>query len=281
MTSFLSGVSPDCIRAWERRYNAITPERDNGRRVFKDSDVTRLQMLKELSSLGNPISSVARMNDEELYKLCNELGINLKQKTQSAPQDNLNPKDILDLMMVAFDSKRFDVFLHELNKASEEFTNKTFAMEIGSKVAERLLPMNFPEKKALGEVFKGVLYKKLFSRQEQGDHSAIVTYIPGTENEILSLLSGLILSENGFKIVSVTGFTDMQAITKTAQYTSSKLIFLEAPQEYKTRAKAIMEQFNTQDWKGDFILSCLHDQSSVVASLYQTGEMLKKFSHDL
>ena len=42
----LTGVAIDTLRAWERRYGAVTPARDGRGRVYTDEDVARLYLLQ-------------------------------------------------------------------------------------------------------------------------------------------------------------------------------------------------------------------------------------------
>lgn len=58
----LSGVSVELIRAWERRYGVLTPERTpSGYRVYTDRDVAILKRLKQLTDEGVSISDAAKM----------------------------------------------------------------------------------------------------------------------------------------------------------------------------------------------------------------------------
>jgi methanogenic corrinoid protein MtbC1 len=66
----LTGLSPDTIRAWERRYRAIEPGRTSGNtRQFSAEDVRRLTLLKELTDLGHAISAVASLDTPGLETL--------------------------------------------------------------------------------------------------------------------------------------------------------------------------------------------------------------------
>jgi MerR family transcriptional regulator, light-induced transcriptional regulator len=68
-----TGLTPATIRAWERRYAAVTPGRsEGGQRLYSDTDVTRLTLLKELASAGRPISMVAELSEEEARELLRE-----------------------------------------------------------------------------------------------------------------------------------------------------------------------------------------------------------------
>jgi DNA-binding transcriptional MerR regulator/methylmalonyl-CoA mutase cobalamin-binding subunit len=65
-----SGITPDTLRAWERRYEAVTPTRtDADRRLYSDADIRRLRLLRELVAQGHGISGIAALPESELAGL--------------------------------------------------------------------------------------------------------------------------------------------------------------------------------------------------------------------
>ena len=63
----LTGLDPHTIRAWERRYGAVTPRRGpRGARRYDDVAVARLQLLKAVTDCGESIGSVATLTDVAL-----------------------------------------------------------------------------------------------------------------------------------------------------------------------------------------------------------------------
>lgn len=65
-----TGLSPDVIRAWERRYNAVTPCRTaTDRRLYSDADVERLRLLRHATEIGRRIGDVAHLSLQELEGL--------------------------------------------------------------------------------------------------------------------------------------------------------------------------------------------------------------------
>ena len=64
--SLMTGVSIDTLRAWERRYHAVTPVRDARGRVYTDADVRRIKRLRDAVAAGHAIGRVASMSDEQL-----------------------------------------------------------------------------------------------------------------------------------------------------------------------------------------------------------------------
>ena len=57
-----TGVSPELLRAWERRYGLFTPDRSPGRfRLYSDSDVLRVQAMRGHLARGLSAAQAARL----------------------------------------------------------------------------------------------------------------------------------------------------------------------------------------------------------------------------
>jgi methanogenic corrinoid protein MtbC1 len=68
-----SGLSPDVIRVWERRYGAVSPYRsETNRRLYSDEDVERLQLLGQVTRAGRRIGDVATLSTEQLRETAAE-----------------------------------------------------------------------------------------------------------------------------------------------------------------------------------------------------------------
>lgn len=67
--SLMTGVSIDTLRAWERRYAAVVPERDERGRIYTDAHVRRIRLLREATAAGHAIGRVASLDDEQLQVL--------------------------------------------------------------------------------------------------------------------------------------------------------------------------------------------------------------------
>jgi DNA-binding transcriptional MerR regulator/methylmalonyl-CoA mutase cobalamin-binding subunit len=74
--SVRSLVSEHLIRMWERRYQAVSPQRNaSGRRVYNDADVEKLRLLGVLTRNGTAISQIANQETPSLLKLVNDLPV--------------------------------------------------------------------------------------------------------------------------------------------------------------------------------------------------------------
>lgn len=65
--SKLTGISPDTLRIWERRYASVTPQRSpGGGRLYTTEDIARLKLIRRLVDKGDTIGVVAGLSHEEL-----------------------------------------------------------------------------------------------------------------------------------------------------------------------------------------------------------------------
>lgn len=62
-----TNIHPETLRIWERRYNLVVPGRnDTGRRLYSESDVLKLSLVKQLSELGHPVGGLAELSIDSL-----------------------------------------------------------------------------------------------------------------------------------------------------------------------------------------------------------------------
>jgi MerR family transcriptional regulator, light-induced transcriptional regulator len=73
VTSFRTGLTPHILRAWERRYGAVSPVRSaGGQRLYSDQDVQRLKLLRRLTERGHSIGRLAGASLADLQKTARE-----------------------------------------------------------------------------------------------------------------------------------------------------------------------------------------------------------------
>jgi methylmalonyl-CoA mutase cobalamin-binding domain/chain len=65
-----SGLSTHLIRMWQKRYDAVSPQRtDSNRRLYSEREIERLKLLRAVVDSGHRIGDVARLSDDELRGL--------------------------------------------------------------------------------------------------------------------------------------------------------------------------------------------------------------------
>lgn len=140
--SEVTGINSHTIRAWEKRYSAVVPFRnDNGRRLYSKEQVDRLKKLHDLVTLGSNISDIAYSNDEKL----NELHETYVKKNTS-PSDNKaksknSPIDLntmLQNLLLALSFYKLDVISYELQKARDSLDLRGFALNVLSPLMQEV-----------------------------------------------------------------------------------------------------------------------------------------------
>ena len=68
-----TGLTPHVIRAWEKRYGAVSPKRtETQRRLYSQEDLDRLSLLRRGTLAGRSIGQIAKLPTEELRRLVEE-----------------------------------------------------------------------------------------------------------------------------------------------------------------------------------------------------------------
>ena len=117
-----TGLSTDRIRAWEKRYHAVTPARDNnGHRLYSRDDIKRLNLLKQATSVGRRISEVVKLSTPDLIKMIDQDSIAI---AKAATAEHTRPStdavmEYFDLCIdaiVSLDAKQLFSSIHEAAK---------------------------------------------------------------------------------------------------------------------------------------------------------------------
>src|SRR4051812_32899027 len=112
--SRMTGLSVDTLRAWERRYEAVNPVRNDRGRVYSEADVARLKRLDELVKQGHAIGTIAGSSDADLDQLLRGAGVHAV-RPEPSPIANLealtSALDRYDLDAVEATLNRYAVLL--------------------------------------------------------------------------------------------------------------------------------------------------------------------------
>lgn len=250
--SQLCGLSSHCIRAWEKRYGAIKPERtDNGRRVYSEGELNRLMMLGKLSSLGNSISLIANLPDDELARLLEKMtqGRVIVQ-TMIAAKNKQDPSVYLQNMFMALHAYKLDVLAHELNKASMDLSCKDFALEVVAalfrKVGEYVHDgrMSIAQEHTLSALTKFFIGNRI-GQHYQADKTTrfkITIATPlGEFHSIGLMLASLLMVEHGINFIYLGENLPEESIADCAKATDSDAVLLAISPAFSGRTHGINE----------------------------------------
>lgn len=84
----LTGINPGTLRIWERRYKIANPTRSGpgDKRLYSQSDVDRLALVKALVDGGHPVSSLAHLTIEDLRSRLKASAIDRVASTPASAQ---------------------------------------------------------------------------------------------------------------------------------------------------------------------------------------------------
>jgi methanogenic corrinoid protein MtbC1 len=80
----ITGLGLDTLRAWERRYRAVIPERTERGREYGPDQIERLLRLSQLTRNGHSIGRIASLSDSELITLLAGEPVRLETKVRPA-----------------------------------------------------------------------------------------------------------------------------------------------------------------------------------------------------
>jgi DNA-binding transcriptional MerR regulator/methylmalonyl-CoA mutase cobalamin-binding subunit len=122
-----TGLSTHVIRAWERRYNAVSPKRtDTTRRLYSEADIDRLKLLQSLSVSGLSIGQIANRSTAELKRLVVDLSEPDESPRTRLDIDSIDSDHIVSIMrecqssIEAMDAKALDAALTSSRVAFSE-----------------------------------------------------------------------------------------------------------------------------------------------------------------
>jgi DNA-binding transcriptional MerR regulator len=110
----LTGIPIETLRAWERRYRAVTPDRTARGRLYSDVQVRRLQLLRTAVDGGHAIGQVAALSDAQLQGLAQTSPARGEDRASQLGAQSVNPN--LQPLVNAIDTFDSDTIDQELSK---------------------------------------------------------------------------------------------------------------------------------------------------------------------
>ncbi len=111
-----TGLTTHVIRAWEKRYGALAPQRTgSNRRLYTETDIERLILLRRATAGGHNISQIARLSVAELQDLVVADESSPAARTHRGAQETQKSLEFYILECLAavrdFDGERLDLLL--------------------------------------------------------------------------------------------------------------------------------------------------------------------------
>jgi methanogenic corrinoid protein MtbC1 len=238
VVSRLTGLTADTIRVWERRYQAVKPDRTNGnKRRYSGGHVRRLVLLRRATELGHSIGQVARLHDDELRRVIGETS---QEVTSHATIYDALIDDYLEAIF------RFDV------QVAESMLSRTAAIIPPMKLT---LEIMVPLMRRVGEawhegrlkishehIISGQLRSLLgtLMRQVQSEVGAprvIVSTPPGHLHEFGAIIGAFMAASRGFEPIYLGANTPFENISDAAAQSGSAIVLLSVARACNSRER--------------------------------------------
>ncbi len=254
--SQITGINSHTIRAWEKRYQAITPSRDkNKRRLYTQDDIDRLKKIHDLCSLGNNVSDIAVLEcndlDELHVKYFSEQNIALNNP-QQVEIEAIDINQTLQNLIMALTHYKLDIISHELEKAHGSLNPREFVLnlilpllnEIGIQVASGHISVGMEH--AINSIIKFHLGLVLFKRYQIKSNRDINVIIATPEyefREIPALISAILCSFYNLQFAYLGCNMSAFSLKDTIDQIGAKLVLLSVSKSYCKQNKSYLNQF--------------------------------------
>jgi DNA-binding transcriptional MerR regulator/methylmalonyl-CoA mutase cobalamin-binding subunit len=234
------GVSVAALRAWERRYQALTPARTAGeQRLYSDADVERIAMLRKLTGAGHAIAGIADADDAELRRLLTLVAPDEGAAEEPpATADDHAPARLIAECMRAVHAHDGDALLHLLRREAILTAPMTFLEQVAAPVLRRVGDewavgrLTEAQERVASNSMLNVLVSILgslavhpFERREDGARTRIlITTLSGERHETGVLMAGIVAALAGCDVVRAGADLPVEAIAAMARRARAQIV---------------------------------------------------------
>ena len=253
VASQLSGVASATIRAWEKRYNAVIPDRaENKHRLYSETDIEKLAVLFRLTELGQSIGKIAHLGLEELKEVYARLMHKpYEDKHVLSPNhDKIDIEKMLNSFFLALSAYKLDIISHELEKAKSLLSPRELCLniliplfqEIGNKVYRNELSMAQEHTvSALVRFYLGQMIGQHYQKALLRDELILITTPEGEMHEVGILGAALLCVNYGIKIIYLGANLPAESLAEAANALNAKAIILGATRDDLTAELSLEE----------------------------------------
>jgi methanogenic corrinoid protein MtbC1 len=238
VASQLSGVASATIRAWEKRYNAVIPERaENKHRLYSEMDIEKLALLFKLTEFGQSIGKIAHLDIEELKNIYTTLLHRpYDEKNLVTPHHaHVDYDKVLASFYLALSAYKLDIISHELEKAINLVSPRDLCLnilvplfhEIGLRVERKELTIAQEHAlSALVSFYVGSMIGQHYQKSMDSQKLVLISTPEGELHEIGILGASLLCVHYGIRFIYLGVNMPSDALAETANALHSNAILL-------------------------------------------------------
>jgi DNA-binding transcriptional MerR regulator len=257
ITSKLSGVAPATIRAWEKRYNVLQPERTpQGHRLYSEEDIKKLSLLLKLTLEGHHIGRIAGLKIEELEEMTLKNSLHSQRYHYVAPpkksSSELNREQLLQNLLLGLRAYHLGVISRELEKAKTQLSPVDFVLsvisplfsEIGKKVAAG--EFSIVQEHTLSAIVKfhmGQMIAMHLTEQNQETPPYILVTPPGEYHEFGLMCASLLLSHYNKNLLFLGPNISEQSLQEVLRHMPQSHVIVAVAEGHESYAQVDLKKY--------------------------------------
>lgn len=224
-----TGLSPDVLRVWERRYGVVKPARSaGGQRLYSASDIERLTLLQRAVRAGYGIARAAQLTTEELTAAASPIDVSTTRASADASSDTIVAQAMI--AVESFDSGGLEA---QLRRASTMLPSNAFMEEVIApllhEVGERwhegaISPAHEHLATATVRRVLDWVNAGLDVPAEGGSPTIVIATLPGEAHEIGAMLVARVAAECGWRVRYFGAALPAEHLAAAAQHVRARAL---------------------------------------------------------
>ena len=232
--SSITGINEHTIRAWEKRYNAITPQRsDSNRRFYSKQEIEKLRLLNKAVNIGHNIGSIANLSIDDLNSMLNNTPANSNNVNVYSNDALGDTETIIQNCIEAikeYDGKGLEILLLKAStKMSQPHIIENLIVPLIYKVGDLWHDgiIRIANEHLASSVIRYFLMNIIEQNSPAQNAPIIVSATPrGQEHELGALIVGVIASSIGWKVIYLGSNLPVEEIAAAADSLKAKIVSL-------------------------------------------------------
>jgi methanogenic corrinoid protein MtbC1 len=277
----MTGLSVDTLRAWERRYQAVSPARGQRGRLYTERQIERLKRLATLVTEGHAIGTIAPLPDAALRKLGRAAHGTANRSVPPVSQAALEP---VLAAITAYDLPAIDVALnrHALVMPPAELIFSVILPAL-NQIGSRWQAGTFrpAQEHLMSGIVRGVLGGLLRAMARPASPSRMVFATPAGERHELGLLCGAVLAASaGHQVIYLGPDLPAPEIADAVRASRSDVLVLAATIDVRRSAPDLQQLAQLPEpvsvWAGGARAIMLRDAIGKRARIVEDLEAMRR-----
>lgn len=218
-----TGLTPDLIRAWEKRYAVVAPRRGpRGARLYSADDIARLRMLRQLVNAGRQIGDIARLAPRELQALA---------ANETRPDERPEAR-VPDRLLQALERFDADAIYRELGQSLLAIGAAAFVREVAGPllidVGERWADgrLSIADEHLVSGLMRNLLGGLVHARSGRSGPRIILATLPGEHHDLGLVMAGLLAVDAGLSLYFLGAEVPVEDIVRSARRAEAAVVGL-------------------------------------------------------